>query len=349
MKKFILNCLFFVIPLISFSQNGHRFESAFFLGRQPSAAAEAMGKAYVSLDGDLGSIFFNPAGIARIEKTQIYNSYTPPPAYFTLKGFYLFNSLNYRISPYLNVALSRFRFNVGENDFHQRLYDEKFTATIASEPFKNLLLGFNANYFNWTPRPGTATHPVFFDFGFIKKFPIGRQKKQQYINAGASVSNFTKASTTAHFSDFDVKYYLPIISRYGLSFNFSFGKRSFFDSGSTIQVLVQSDYQLLLNSKYKQGIRLGGQFTIFDVLSLRSGYYQENDDIYNLPEENKRSIASFTYGGGIALPLYLWTKIPVKICFDYTILPQVNPTYFLPDFPKFSTYTLTITYERKKE
>jgi len=174
-------------------------------------------------------------------------------------------------------------------------------------------------------------------------------RQQQYINAGASISNFTKASTTSHFPDFEVKYYLPIISRYGLSFNSGFGTRSFFDSGSTVQVLLQSEYQLLLNSRYKQGIRFGRQVTILDLLALRAGYYEENNDIYNLPDENKRTFESFTYGAGVELPLYRWTKTPIKICFDYTNLPQINGSYFLPDFPKFSTYTLSINYQRKKE
>jgi len=106
-----------LLPLISFGQYGDRFEPQFFLARQPSAPAEAMGKAYVSLDGDLGSIFFNPAGIATIEKIQLYTSHTPPPAYFAIKGLYLFNAFSYKIKPYFNVALSSFRFNVGKTIF----------------------------------------------------------------------------------------------------------------------------------------------------------------------------------------------------------------------------------------
>lgn len=346
MKCILLICIL-LLPAISYSQYGHRFAGEFFFGRLPNAAAAAMGKAYVSLDGDLGSITFNPAGIASIRKVEFYSTYTPPGFFHTL-GYYTFNALSYRMNPYINLALSHFRFDYGKtpSNLSGDVYREKYTLTLSSEPIKNWLVGFNANYFLWREGYGHSARPFFFDFGFIKKIPLKIGHKHQIINAGASISNFTGASTANSSLGIISKFYLPIIARYGVSFKSEFGKFSILDSGSTFQYLLQSDYQMLLNSKYFSGIRLGCQITILNLLSLRAGYYQKKQDIYNLPQYNKTRSEAFTYGAGIQIPLISITNIPVKIFFDYTSLPQVNPTYIPINYPKFSTYTIRLSFQK---
>ena len=95
--KLILSFIFF--PLFSNAQYGHRFLPEFFNTIQPNAAAEAMGKAYVSIDGDLGSINYNPAGIASIKKMQIYGSFIPTGNYRPKKPF-----------PFMVLVTKYFRF-----------------------------------------------------------------------------------------------------------------------------------------------------------------------------------------------------------------------------------------------
>jgi len=77
MKKSII-FLVLVIPVLSFGQYDYEFWNESFLGRQPSARAEALGKGYCSIDGDLATIFYNPAGTATLQGAVINTSFASP-------------------------------------------------------------------------------------------------------------------------------------------------------------------------------------------------------------------------------------------------------------------------------
>ena len=68
LKTIKLSVILFIIvfPAISFGQYDNSSFQDMFFGRLPNARAEAMGKAYASIDGDISSVFFNPAGTATI-------------------------------------------------------------------------------------------------------------------------------------------------------------------------------------------------------------------------------------------------------------------------------------------
>lgn len=350
--KYRLIFSFIFLPLLSTSQYGHRFSPDFFNAIQPNAGAEAMGKAYVSLDGDLGSINYNPAGIASIEKMQIYGSFIPTGNYRPKKTF-SFYGFSYKIFPFLNVGISNTLLDYDLRNYPSNItgkhYRVKYTLTLSSEPIKNLLIGVNTNYFRWSEGYGPNANPFYFDFGVIKKFPFTIGNRRYYFNIGSRITNFTGSSTANESYGIVSKFDLPIKTRYGISFKTQFGKNKLFDSGSALSLLLQSDYQLLLNSKYQAGIKAGGQVTIMDLLSLRAGYSEENSDIYNLPQYNKRILKAFTYGAGLQIPLKTITKIPLIIYFDYCRFPELNASYILPDGPDRSVYTLRIDYQKSKK
>jgi len=57
MKKFSIAFLVF-IPLLSMGQYNDGLFYPFYFGRTPNARAEAMGKAYASINGDLNATFY---------------------------------------------------------------------------------------------------------------------------------------------------------------------------------------------------------------------------------------------------------------------------------------------------
>ncbi len=117
----------------------------------------------------------------------------------------------------------------------------------------------------------------------------------------------------------------------------------------TLTVLVQSEYQILLNSIYSSAVKFGGEVTLCELLSLRVGYYKEKTYNYGLPEYNNSEIQSITYGLGIQIPLYRLTKMPFNINFDYTSLPQANYSKDLRGLGNFKSYTLRVDiFLRKK-
>jgi len=342
----LLGILFlFILPIISFGQYEPGYLSEFFFGRQPNARAEAMGKGYTSIDGDLGSIYFNPAGIATIKSIEINATYTPPDCYLT-KGYYTFYGLNYKLNKYLQIALSQFHFDYGKTfvvNANKTLYTEKNTLTIASEPLKNLLIGLNANYFIEQPGIDKTSSTIFVDFGVIKKIQIALQKKnRQTLNFGASISNLNYSSNKITFNGITTKYYLPVITRYGVSYESNFGKTHFIDSVSLIRILAQSEYQLLLNSEYRSGIKFGAEITLLNLLSLRAGWYREKVYDYGFPDVNNNKIEAITYGLGLHIPLHSFTKIPIDMQFDFTSLPQVSYSKTQTDWDNFTTYSLRL-------
>ena len=79
----------------------------------PSARAEALGKAYTAVDGDLTTMAYNPAGTATLEGAELNASFASP--YYALtEARYTFLSAGYTISPYLTVGISRNHFDMGQ-------------------------------------------------------------------------------------------------------------------------------------------------------------------------------------------------------------------------------------------
>ena len=339
--------VFSVLTITSFAQYEPGYLPEFFFGRQPNARAEAMGKSYASIDGDLGSIYFNPAGIATIKTIEINTSYTPPGYYLT-KGYYTFYGLNYKVHKYLQIALSQFQFNLGKTQVanaNTTPYTERKTFTISSEPIKNLLVGLNTNYFIWQPGIDKTSKAIFFDFGVIKKISIHSKKRsQQMLSFGASISNVNYATTKATFNNITETYRLPVITRYGANYVSEFGKVHFIDSVSLVKILIQSEYQVLLNSIYRSGIKFGAEMMLINILSLRAGWYKEKVSDYGFPNANKDNIAAFTCGAGLYIPLHSFTKLPIDIQFDFTSLPQVSYSKDNTDLANFNTYGLRLMY-----
>ena len=340
--KFLIIIFFTVFPILSYGQYDFPFLQEFFFGRQSNARSEAMGRGYSSIDGDLGCINSNPAGIATINKVEFNISRTSPNFYLS-KGFSTFYGAGYKINKYLKLALSQFRFDYGNTIFinsNTKPFEETNTFTISSEPIKNLLVGLNTNYLVWQPGTGKISTSVYFDFGLIKKIPICVMRKNKHnINIGASISNFNFSKTSAIFSGIKTEYSLPVITRYGVSYEYKHGKCFFIDTVNIFNLLFQCEYQKLLNSKYRSGIKVGGEVTILNLLSIRAGYFKEKTYNYGYPDENKSEINGFTYGAGILIPLMSLTKLPVNINFDYTSLPQVSYIKRRSDYGIFRSYS----------
>ncbi|MGE3824579.1 MAG: hypothetical protein AB7G44_10155 [Bacteroidia bacterium] len=152
-----------LLPFTSFGQYKYYFLKENFFGRQQNARAEAMGRSYTSIDGDLTTIYFNPAGAATIKGVETNGSYTPPPFYLT-EGYYWYFSAGLNLSlrnmfkksgwtplptgpgPSIQIAVSKFRFDFGKTEIqnvNKKPYSERNTLTVSSEPIKNLLIGLN--------------------------------------------------------------------------------------------------------------------------------------------------------------------------------------------------------------
>lgn len=349
--------ILFIIPTISFGQYKYGFLQETFFGRQPSARAEAMGRGYSSIDGDLTSIFYNPAGIATINGLEIDGSFSSP-YYLAKYAKYNFTSIGYRFNDYVIIALSRNNFTLGQEITYTDINgnslgtatpkNSNYTLTFSSQPIKNLFLGLSTNYFIWQPINKSAT-AIYFDFGVIKKIDfLQKDGFNHSINIGASITNVNYSKATIEFNGNTGTENFPVITRYGANYQFILNKGFLIDTLKTFKFLLQGDYKMLLNSQYHSGIHTGAEFKFLEILSVRVGYYKEKQYDYDIPTSNKNEISAITYGFGLQLPIDKLTQIPLNINFDYTSLPQ--PTYSVNRviWDNFTTYNLRLNWIFKK-
>ncbi|TAE79387.1 MAG: hypothetical protein EAY81_11310 [Bacteroidetes bacterium] len=334
------------VPTLSFGQYNYGFLKEHFFSRQPSTRAEAMGRAYASVDGDLTTVYFNPAGIATIKGIEINGAYTPPGYYYT-EGYYRFFAAGYRINKYLQTAYSQFHFDLGKTKVvggNITAYSQRNTLTISSEPIKNLSIGLNTNYFIWQPGVGKTGTSIYLDFGAIKKFQfLQKETSAHSVSIGASIANFNNSKVSFSNNNND----LPVTARLGANYQFYLDKHILIDTLKTFCLLFQGEYQELLNSNYETAIRTGGEIMLLEILSIRAGYYKEKGYNYGLPSVNNDQISALTYGFGLQIPLNKLTKVPLNIKFDYTSLPQSNSSKVPFDYDNFTTYNLRLNWMLK--
>ncbi len=191
---------------------------------------------------------------------------------------------------------------------------------------------------------GYSAENVYFDFGAIKKITIGKNPKLvQSASVGVDVSNLNNATLTLTVEPInatdqpqDLTNQLPVMNRYGANYQIAWNEGILFDSLTTFKCMLVFDYRHLLNSEYYSGYRLGGEFTVLDMLIFRLGTFEENHFNFGF-SGNKTLISDFTYGFGLQVPLHKITKVPVQLNIDYTSLPQVSFRKSTSDHENFTS------------
>jgi hypothetical protein len=338
---------------MSFGQYDYGFLQEFYFGRQANARAEALGMAYSSIDGDIATIGYNPAGTSTLKGAEIMSSIASP--LYTLENAeHSYIAAGYNINQYLTIGISRNHFNYGQEitisdaggqptgEFTPKT--SLYTLNVSSQPIENLMVGINANYLIFDPVDNPAKS-LYFDLGVIKKFELWQNLASTHsINLGASISNLNYAETEIEYNGIKSEEDLPVIARFGLNYQLQLDKNWFSDTLNTFNFLIQADYQSLMNSDYHNGIYSGLELTFLEVLSARIGYYQESQFDFDIPSANKDEISALTYGFGLQLPLDKLTKIPLRINFDYTNLPQPSYTKADWNWDNFLSYTLRVNW-----
>ncbi len=352
MKK-SFSILLFLLPFVSIGQYNYGFLQEVYFGRQASARAEALGKAYSSIDGDLATIFFNPAGTSTIDGVELIGTLASP--FYLLENAEHSNlAVGYNVNQYLSIGFSRNHFSYGEEytlmDLGGQVYKEYtpktsiYTLNVSSQPVKNFMIGLNTNYLIYEPLDNQA-NAIYVDLGLIKKFELGQKLFSNHsINLGASISNLNSAKTEIEDLGQKSKEALPVITRIGVNYQLQFDKNWISDTLKTFGILLQGEYKFLMNSDYHNGIHSGLEFTLLEVLTTRIGYYLENQFDYDQPSFNKDEISAITYGFGVQLPFHKLTKIPLRLNFDYASMPQ--PSYIKDDtdWDNFNSYTLRLNW-----
>ena len=279
----LLVILTLALQSFNYSQNNVATTSAAFLEIGPGARSIGMGSAYVSVADDASSIYWNPAGIASLNQTEVQSFYTP---WLVETNFY-YNSAVIPMGVYGSIGLSFTSITMDEmmvrtvQDPEPNEYGQKFDAG-------NISMGI-AYAKRLTDR---------FSFGFQTKFiqeSIWQMKAQGYavdigtmfvtksnLNIGMSISNFggklgMQGVNTLVDIDIDETIYgnndridgslgtsqwpLPLLFRFGLSKKFAFSP--------TMDFLVAVD--AIHPNNNPEYINVGFEYSIMDLISFRLG------------------------------------------------------------------------------
>ncbi len=327
-----------------------------FFHHLPSARAEAMGRGYVAIDGDLFANFYNPAGLASARGALVTGSYLPSPLLLLKKSSLSFIGGGFQIGDYGVVALSRCHLSFGRrllwNFDHQRI--EEFTPGVSmyaltmATDLESFLFGVNLKLIHRRYGFDDNTNTGLMDLGILRNFSLQEGGKiQQVATVGVSLFNFTYSSIGPSGNEDE----LPVIFRLGGSYRISLFGCSVLENLETFDALCHIEYQKLLNSKYEKGIKMGGEFTLLELLIVRYGYYRRRIDDLGHPQANKSLLSGNTYGFGVRIPLsqLSGSKIPLDLRFDMVRLPQPSYVKTGTTEGKFSQYTLNLITQATKE
>ena len=296
MKNNYFLILIFVLFSFSHSQNNVATTSAAFLEIGAGARSIGMGSAYVSVADDASSIYWNPAGIVNVNKTEIQSFYTP---WLVETNFY-YNSAVIPMGVFGSLGLS----------FTAITMDEMMVRTVEEPEPNEYGQKFDAGNISM----GIAYAKKLTDrfaFGFQTKFiqeSIWQMKAQGYaldigtifvtksdLNIGMSVSNFggklgMQGINTLVDIDIDETIYgnndridgnletsqwpLPLLFRFGLSKTFVLSP--------IMQCLIAVD--AIHPNNNPEYLNIGFEYSLMDMISFRLG---KSHSFYDLDSSSK--------------------------------------------------------------
>jgi len=344
--------------MYAYSQYDGKLMREFFFGRLPNARAEALGTGYSAVAGDVFSTYYNPASLYFIDGIEFNNNYATPYYSFE-KGKYTYSGVGYAVNDKIKLALSRFSFNNGEYVTYQdfdgndilktRPYTTNYSLSVASHYQKKLYFGMNTNLLLHKIADDVPHKSLSIDLGVLKVYQLPKKEERIHsLNIAASVSNITKAKMKFEALNTPYKYELPAVFRFALCHIYASKPNLRIKNLRIIQTLYHVELQNLINYKYLTAYRIGIELTLFEIISLRFGRYNETRAAKESTIEVSH-ISEKTYGFGLNIPVEKLFKnnIPLTIRIDYANLPQPNLLEAYESWNNFSTLSLCINYRLK--
>ncbi len=284
MKKYFVVVFLVCVSVQAFAQNTKLAQTGLkFLNVATDPRAVAMGEAFTSVEGSSSSMFFNPAGMARMQSAtnvefgntqwiadikHYYGSVaiaTPNDEYGVF-GF-TYQSVNYGeflrtvradnadgymdMGTFQPVAVS---LGIG---YARALSDRFSIGARAAYNIQDLGDGFNSVDANKNPvASGNKVEVMSFDFGMLYKTGF------KSLAFAASVKNFSKEVTYQREG-----FQLPLMFRIGVSANVM---EMISDNKNADPFLVSVD---AINARdFSETINIGGEYVFMKTLALRGGY-----------------------------------------------------------------------------
>jgi hypothetical protein len=360
MRTYFFTLLLCLLSPFLRAQSGFGFQQEYFFGRLPSGQAEAMGGGQVAVGGSVASLFFNPAGLGLIQTQEAMFS-TSAPFYALTESDYYFAGVARRFHPNMVGALSVNQFAVGPSTFDITINGQRYPVdepkstnvalSYAVEPIEGLHVGTNVNYYHWKYLDEVeAATQLHVDVGALYRLALQEgEKGASHLQIGAAVNNLSAARIEFSGPAGEVSSNeFPSIVRVGASFltqqAVDFSLLGLMNIGFTGTL----EYQAVLNNPFRNGIRIGTETVLWEVLAVRLGFFTHSIDDFGFPN-NRSQLTDFTHGLGLIIPLPKLTdaKIPFSFHIDYVGMKQPPFTFSGPRLVNMRTFSFRLVWVGK--
>lgn len=336
MNRFIL---IISLSMSIHSANGqwdYGFLSEYFFGRKPNVKSQAMGGCYPGFESDPSIVYYNPAGLQLKRKEVVFQSSFSSPYYILDNSKFMFSGFAYGVDDKLSLALTFNHFNYGDIAFtdgdnnvigYFKPMRHNFGASLNYKLPLGFSLGLNGNYFLVSEKIIPDSYTLMGDAGLEKKIVVSKTKSQIHaIFIAVSMFNFSKSSISYEslYSKSTSKGELPQTFNISSAYNFELINDKDSSGLKSHRVIFSSEFEDVLNSKYKTSVRFGLEYVFYKIIALRAGWFNTSEYDYGFAEINKSSREEFTHGFGLILPLELLTKnkYPLSLKLDLVNLKQ---------------------------
>lgn len=318
-------------------------------GRSTDSRSEAMGLTATTTKNNINTTHYNPAGLGTLEGIQTSVTYATP-YYLSENANFLYTAIAGEINDYIKVQFSRFTYQnnidyIFLGGLESDVFLTSYTLGIGSEPIKGWYFGGNLKVLESSITKGSSVNTLTGDLGVMKSFELSKTEGHHVLDLGVSVTNFTAQEVTYKTLDNTNQMTHPVNAFGGLSYSYSSVNRKIFDSLNLIGATIQADYVNQINLDERQGYRFGVEFALMELIYLRGGYYYLTTCDFGFPEYNRDNIQSLTYGVGVAVPLALWTKLPLTLNIDFAKLPQPSYTQNTAQEDDFFSFNGHLTWK----
>ncbi len=297
-----------------------------FLKVMPTARATAMGDAYVSLAAGADAVFWNPAGLTKLENHEITSTLTMwlfdtkqlalayglPMGDWGTAGFQ-FQYIDYgrmeetradavdliippNGQPFFNAGLTGRSFTpysyvVGLS--YAKRFTDKFSAAFSAKYameslWSDQVITLVNKFTGEETRYKTYADVVLFDFGML--YNTGFRS----VQIGVGVQNFGGQVKFA-----DVAHPAPLGFRLGVSGNL-FGAEGLFFQDKYNRLTIA--YDLFQPNDYRQQMHVGTEYSFSEIVALRAGYKIDYDS------------EGLTFGAGVRTDL---SGVPITVDYSY--------------------------------
>ncbi|MBN1633281.1 MAG: type IX secretion system protein PorQ [Ignavibacteria bacterium] len=280
-KQIILILILTACSPVLYSQNNSTYN---FLKLDVDARSASLAGSFISAENDVNILFYNPAGIATLEKSQISAGFFK--YLLDINSGNAAYAMKYKDYGYFSAGIRY--INYGSFD----KYDENFnnTGTFSANDIA-LSLGY-ANGYDGKLFYGANAKLIYSNIDEFTStglaVDLGLMYKLVDYNANFGISLLNLGTQMSSYMDTKEK--LPLELRIGSSVKLEYLPLNFSFSFNNI---VEDTDEII--NRFKN-FSLGGEFTLSDYLNLRLGYNNQNRQ--NLKTGSSIGIGGFSAGIG---------------------------------------------------